>query len=90
MITLHRSVTADADRSKAFAYLSDFGIARQVAAGSRAAGGFVPGTPSHMAPELHRGEPAGPMSDVYALGCLLWAALTGRAPYAGWAGGGLG
>lgn len=69
------------------AYLADFGIARQVggahsitAGGGRAA---VAGTPSYMAPELHQGGSAGPASDVYSLGCLLWATLTGRAPYLG-------
>lgn len=63
------------------AYLADFGIARQVGAGPSASGGAVDGTPGYLAPELHRGRPAGPASDVYSLGCLLWAALTGRAPY---------
>lgn len=65
------------------AYLADFGIARQIGADRSATGGVVAGTPSHMAPELHQGRPAGPVSDVYSLGCLLWATLTGRAPYAG-------
>jgi Protein kinase domain len=41
------------------------------------------GTPVWMAPELHSGARAGVASDVYSLGCLLWATLTGRAPYAG-------
>ena len=41
------------------------------------------GTPSYMAPELHTGGRAGVETDVYSLGCLLWATLTGRAPYAG-------
>ena len=35
-----------------------------------------------MAPELHRGEAATEATDVYALGCVLWTTLTGRAPYA--------
>ncbi|WP_182378044.1 serine/threonine-protein kinase [Nocardioides sp. WS12] len=66
-----------------FAYLGDFGIARQIGADQSATGGVVAGTPSYMAPELHQGRPAGPVSDVYSLGCLLWATLTGRAPYVG-------
>ena len=41
------------------------------------------GTPTYMAPELHLGDQPSVASDVYSLGCLLWAALTGRAPYAG-------
>ncbi len=66
------------------AYLGDFGIARQVGAGSQLtqAGGTV-GTPSYMAPELHLGADADPASDLYSLGCLLWATLSGRAPYVG-------
>lgn len=68
------------------AYLADFGIARQVGGPQTiisAAGPVVVGTPTYMAPELHQGAVAGPSSDVYALGCLLWATLTGRAPYVG-------
>lgn len=65
------------------AYLADFGIARQIGADRSGTGGVVAGTPSYMAPELHQGRPAGPVSDVYSLGCLLWATLTGQAPYVG-------
>ena len=64
------------------AYLSDFGIARK--AGSETmTGSGVAGTPSYMAPELHTAGTAGVESDVYSLGCLLWAAVTGTAPYPG-------
>lgn len=63
------------------AYLADFGIASHVGAASTGAGGA--GTPGYMAPELHRGGTAGPATDVYSLGCLLWATLAGRPPYAG-------
>jgi len=65
------------------AYLSDFGIARQVDAEHTRTGTSTIGTPSYMAPELHTGGRAGVESDVYSLGCLLWATLTGRAPYTG-------
>ena len=66
------------------AYLGDFGIARQLDAEETGAGrtGTV-GTPSYMAPELHTGGTAGVASDIYSLGCLLWAVLSGRAPYRG-------
>ena len=46
-------------------------------------GSGVAGTPSYMAPELHTAGTAGVESDVYSLGCLLWAAVTGTAPYRG-------
>jgi len=63
------------------AYLADFGIARPLGAEVTSTG--AAGTPSYMAPELHTGGTAGIASDVYSLGCLLWAALTGAPPYAG-------
>ena len=65
------------------AYLGDFGIARQVGAEHTHTGTSTIGTPSYMAPELHTGGKAGVETDVYSLGCLLWATLSGRAPYAG-------
>ena len=65
------------------AYLSDFGIARHVAADPSGTTTGTMGTPTYMAPELHLGDQPSVASDVYSLGCLLWAALTGRAPYAG-------
>lgn len=66
------------------AFLADFGIARQVDAASGLTQiGATVGTPSYMAPELHTGGQAGVASDVYSLGCLLWAAVTGAAPYVG-------
>jgi serine/threonine protein kinase len=65
------------------AYLADFGIARQVGGEVTRTSHATVGTPSYMAPELHTGGQPGVSSDVYSLGCLLWATLTGRAPYAG-------
>lgn len=65
------------------AYLADFGIARRVDSSGLTTDGTAVGTPSYMAPELHTGGDAGPASDVYSLGCLLWSALCGQAPYVG-------
>lgn len=63
--------------------LLDFGLARLVEAreptgsdGARAAAG----TPRYMAPELFRGEPASPQSDLYALSLILFELCTGTVP----------
>lgn len=65
------------------AYLADFGIARRMNADATRFSTTTAGTPSYMAPELHGGAKAGPSTDIYALGCVLWVALTGTPPYQG-------
>ncbi|WP_183099312.1 serine/threonine-protein kinase [Nocardioides pelophilus] len=65
------------------AYLADFGIAHRDDSEHGPTARGVVGTPGYLAPEVHAGGPPGTASDLYSLGCLLWAALTGRAPYAG-------
>ena len=64
------------------AYLTDFGVVRMVDAETRVtdSGEFV-GTVDFMAPEHLRGEQTDARSDVYALGCVLHAALTGTPPF---------
>ncbi|MEU3409093.1 serine/threonine-protein kinase [Streptomyces sp. NPDC006670] len=57
----------------------DFGIARALDGGQHT--GTVIGTPGFMSPEQARGEPTGPPSDVFALGCVLVFAATGHSPY---------
>jgi type II secretory pathway predicted ATPase ExeA len=41
------------------------------------------GTPYYTAPEIWRGEPASPASDIYSLGASYFQLLTGRPPYTG-------
>ncbi len=62
--------------------IADFGL---VFAADDGAEGKVGGTPNYMAAEQVRGDwrDFGPWTDLYALGCLTWALLTGKAPYAG-------
>ncbi|HET6509540.1 MAG TPA: protein kinase [Baekduia sp.] len=64
------------------AYLSDFGITRVQASDTRItdSGNWI-GTVDFMAPEHLRGEPTDARADVYALGCVLYTALTGRPPF---------
>ena len=56
----------------------DWGLA--VPRDEAARGGAVCGTPGYRAPELARGEPAGPASDVWSLGALVHLVLTGGPP----------
>lgn len=60
--------------------LTDFGIAAVAgyAATSMSAQAL---TPLHAAPELFRGEPSTPISDVYGLGSTLFAMLEGHPPF---------
>jgi serine/threonine-protein kinase len=59
----------------------DFGIARNIDA-TTLTRGLVVGTAAYLAPEQAQGRAVTPASDVYALGCVLFAALTGRPPFA--------
>ena len=64
------------------AYITDFGVARNVAteSGLTQTGRFV-GTLDYVAPEQISGGEVDARADVYALGCLLFKLLTGDVPY---------
>ncbi|MFU8806534.1 MAG: protein kinase domain-containing protein, partial [Bradymonadaceae bacterium] len=66
--------------------LADFGIAHLVAISDRDSTSLlqsVSGTPLYMSPEQARGEwrAYGPWTDIYALGCIVWELVCGRAPF---------
>ena len=63
--------------------LTDFGIALALGADSATRTGTLLGSVQYVAPELVRGEQATPLSDVYALGVVLYEVATGRLPFAG-------
>ncbi|BCJ75282.1 hypothetical protein CS0771_48260 [Catellatospora sp. IY07-71] len=63
--------------------LTDFGIARAQEHTSLTTPGGILGTPSYLAPEQVLGQPAGPRSDVYALGVVAYECLAGHRPFTG-------
>lgn len=57
--------------------ITDFGIA--VLSESDAKSALAAGTPGYIAPEVLHGRPASARSDIYALGLVLYEAITGQA-----------
>lgn len=67
---------------RGFAYLGDFGIA--ASRGPRqTTSGVVVGSLPYMAPERFTNAPTTGAVDIYALGCVLFELVTGRAAYGG-------
>jgi serine/threonine protein kinase len=64
------------------AYLTDFGISKQVqAAGGLTVVGQIMGTLEYASPEQIDGEPVDGRTDVYALACSTFELLTGEPPF---------
>jgi Tol biopolymer transport system component/predicted Ser/Thr protein kinase len=62
----------------------DFGLAKVAVEESRLTGTRnVMGTPAYMAPEQLDGKPAGPPSDLFSLGLVLYEMAAGQLPYPG-------
>lgn len=75
------NVMLDADGT---ALVADFGLAKGQALTTLTELGIVVGTPQYLAPELvEASAEATPASDVYSLGCLVFACLAGRPPFTG-------
>jgi tetratricopeptide (TPR) repeat protein len=65
------------------AFITDFGVARSMAAAGPTHTEGIVGTPDYLSPEQARGEPVDGRSDLYALGLLLFEMLSGKLPFAG-------
>jgi WD40 repeat protein/DNA-binding SARP family transcriptional activator/tRNA A-37 threonylcarbamoyl transferase component Bud32 len=65
------------------AYLSDFGIAKDLVRGLqlKAGGPIIMDTPDYVSPEQLRNETVGPPCDIYSLGAVLYEILTGERPF---------
>ena len=61
--------------------LMDFGVALDERLDAMTETGLVVGTPMYVAPEVIQGVPASEQSDLYALGVLLYAMLSGKRPF---------
>src|SRR6266508_1439399 len=82
---VHRDVKASniiIAQQEGHAKLTDFGLAKGRAYTVLTRPGQVMGTLDYLAPELIKGRPAEPASDIYALGCTVFEAVTGRTPFA--------
>ena len=63
------------------ALLTDFGLAKGRAYTLLTRPGQAMGTLDYMAPELIRGQPASPATDLYALGCVVYECIAGTPPF---------
>ncbi len=73
------------ERPQPYGVLGDLATSRLLEASAAALPGVLRlvGDPSTMAPEVARGLPADARSEIYAIGCVLYEALTGSAPFSG-------
>jgi serine/threonine protein kinase len=63
--------------------VGDFGIALSALRGTKTLAGTIKGKVAYMPPEQLRAEPLDPRADVYAMGIVLFEALTLARPYSG-------
>jgi serine/threonine-protein kinase len=63
------------------AKVADFGLARAVDQSSLTTEGRILGTAVYMSPEQVRGQRASAASDVYAIGIMIYEAITGEPPF---------
>ncbi|NDU73777.1 protein kinase [Actinomadura sp. DSM 109109] len=63
--------------------ITDFGIARRLAAASQTQTGMVMGTAHYISPEQAQGLELSPAADLYSLGVVAYECLTGAPPFDG-------
>ena len=63
--------------------ITDFGLARAIDDITVTRTGEVSGTPQYMSPEQACGERVDHRSDLFSLGCLMYAMCTGHSPFRG-------
>lgn len=76
------NVRVHQDGRRLHAKVMDFGVAK-ISNSDMTATGMVMGTVSYMAPEYIRTGKPDPRSDLFAVGVMLYEALSGRRPFAG-------
>lgn len=76
------NVRVHRDGRRLHAKVMDFGVAK-ISNSDMTATGMVMGTVSYMAPEYIRTGRPDPRSDLFAVGVILYEALSGRKPFAG-------
>ncbi|MFK7734900.1 MAG: protein kinase [Pirellulaceae bacterium] len=63
------------------AIVTDFSLARVFDEATMTVSGTVAGTPQFMSPEQARGQTVDPRTDLFSLGCVMYAACTGKSPF---------
>lgn len=61
--------------------ISDFGLARAIDDGEVTHTGLLSGTPQFMSPEQAAGQPLDHRTDLFSLGCVLYAMCVGQSPF---------
>lgn len=79
-----QNILVETSRGTDIYKLTDFGLVQSLQSDGRVTKtNQLLGTPFYMSPEQAEGKLVGPQSDIYALGCVLYQAVTGAVPFNG-------